>query len=102
MATHRSAEKRHRQSLKRRARNRLARATYRTAIKSAVTAAEAGTTVGANKEATNAGEVKDKTQAAVRLLDKAARHGIVHKKNAARKISRLQKRVNTLLASKSA
>lgn len=92
MATHRSAEKRHRQSLKRRARNRLARATYRTAVKSAVNVAEAG----------NAEDAKEKTQAATRLLDKAARHGIVHKKNAARKISRLQKRINSLLATKSA
>lgn len=92
MATHRSAEKRHRQNLKRRARNRLAKATFRTAIKKATTLAAAGDAQPAKSAAVDA----------ISLLDKAAIHGIIHKKTAARKISRLQKRLNKLSEQKSA
>ena len=88
MATHRSAEKRYRQSLKRRARNRFAKATYRTAMKSALELATAG-----NKK-----EALDKAKLATKLLDKAAIHGVIHKKNAQRSISRLHARINTLTA----
>lgn len=86
MATHRSAEKRHRQNLKRRARNRDARSTLRTAIKDAVSLAESGDAKGA----------KEKARVATRLLDKAAIHGLVHKKNAMRRISRLNARIKAL------
>ncbi len=79
MATHASAEKRHRQSLKRRTRNRSSRATLATAVKKVREMVEAG-----EKEA-----AKKQLQAATRLLDKAASQGIVHKRNAARRISRL-------------
>ncbi len=86
MATHRSAEKRHRQSLKRRARNRFSKATYRTVIKSALELAKAGKTA----------EAKEKAKAATRLLDKAAIHGVLHKKTAQRNISRLHLQINAL------
>ena len=86
MATHPSAEKRHRQSLKRRARNRLSKATIRTTIKNAVTLAESGKT----------DEAKAKAREATRLLDKAAVHGTLHKKNAQRTISRLNARIHAL------
>ncbi len=85
MATHRSAEKRHRQSLKRRARNRHANSTIRTLIRSAVELSQAGKTA----------EAKEKARAATRLLDKAAVHGVMHKKTAQRTISRLNARVNS-------
>lgn len=85
MATHRSAEKRHRQSLKRRARNRLAQATLRTAIKNSLALAESG----------KVEEAKAQAKVATKLLDKAAIHGIIHKKNAQRKISRLNSKISS-------
>ena len=84
MATHKSAEKRYRQSLKRRARNRHANSTIRTLIKDALELAASG------KKA----EAKEKARAATRLLDKAAIHGIMHKKTAQRTISRMHVRIN--------
>lgn len=90
MATHKSAEKRHRQSLKKKARNRFAKATFRSAVKNAITLAQSGDAKGA----------KEATRAAVRLLDKAAVHGVMHKKTAQRQISRLDTRVAQLTAGK--
>ena len=84
MATHKSAEKRHRQSLKRRANNRFAKQTLRSAMKTAVASASTGEKSVAADSAKNA----------ISLIDKAAIHGVLHKKNAARKISRLQKQLN--------
>ena len=89
MATHKSAEKRHRQNLKKNEHNRFAKATFRTAMKNALTSAQAG-----KKE-----EAKEQARAATKLLDKAAVHGVLHKKTAQRKISRLNSAVNKLTAS---
>ncbi|MDD4732042.1 MAG: 30S ribosomal protein S20 [Desulfovibrio sp.] len=86
MANHKSALKRHRQSLKRRDRNRAAR----TQIKNMV------------KAVRQAVEKKDKEQAAAALrdavatLDKAASKKVVHWRNASRRIGRLQQAVNKL------
>lgn len=90
MATHASAEKRHRQSLKRRARNRFAKSTFRTAVKDAITLAQSG----------DAKAAKEATRTAIRLLDKAAVHGVLHKKTAQRQISRLDIRIAQLTAGK--
>lgn len=79
MANHKSAEKRHRQSLKRRDRNRNAKSTIRTAIKKVHQALEAG-------DATAARELAVKAE---RLAAKAAAKGILHKRNAARRVGRL-------------
>lgn len=84
MANHKSALKRHKQSLKRAARNRA----VRTRIKNVI------------KDVRVALQQQDKEQAAAALmqatvvLDKAASKGVVHWKMAARKISRLTKAVN--------
>lgn len=84
MANHRSAVKRHLQSLKRNARNRSARAALATQVKKARVEI-------ANKQATNnQGEVRN----AVSILARSARKGILHKKTAARRISRLMKQAN--------
>ena len=83
MATHKSAIKRHRQSLKRRARNRFAKSTIRSQIKSALQSIESG-----NKE-----QAKEAATTATTLLDKAAIQGVLHKNTARRKISRLQKKI---------
>ena len=80
MANIKSAEKRWRQSLKRRLRNRAARTAARTYIKSA------NRTIGAGEPDENA------LKLAVRALDKAAERGIIHPNNAARRKSRLMHR----------
>ena len=83
MANHKSAEKRHRQNIKRRESNRTAKAAIRTTTKAALAAAEAGDTEKA----------KALAKAATSLLDKAAIHGTLHKNNAARHISNLNRRI---------
>lgn len=85
MANHPSAEKRYRQNLKRRERNRQAKGAVRTVVKRVVELAESG------KDEAAAEQLREATK----LLDKAAIHGVLHKNNARRKISRLQKKVNS-------
>jgi len=86
LATHKSAEKRDRQNKRRRARNISAKSALRTKVKAVDTAVEG----------------KKKTEAVAALkatapaLAKAASKGVIHKKNASRKISRLTKKVNAL------
>jgi len=84
MAHHKSAKKRARQSLQRRARNRHALSTVRTAIKSARAAVADGPT-----EATTTA-MRD----AERTIRKAASKGVISKKQASRRISRLAKQAN--------
>jgi len=76
-----SAKKRMRQALRRRERNRAARTALRTAIKKVRTAPD------------GAGE--SEYRSAVRLLDRAARKGLIHKNTAARGKRRLGKLVAT-------
>ncbi len=87
MADHKSAVKRHKQSLVRRERNRLVKSALKTAAKKVESAV-------AEKEK----DASDTLKAAVVALDKAARKGVIHKKTAARKKSRLTKKVNALSA----
>lgn len=84
MATHKSAIKRHRQSLKRRDRNRAVKATLRTAVKKTVELITKGELDAAKTQA----------KATNRLFDKAAIHGILHKKTAARSVSRLYQKLS--------
>lgn len=86
MATHKSAEKRDRQSKKRRERNVAAKSAVKTKVKSVISEVETG-----NKEK-SAQALKD----AIPALHRAAAKGVIHKKKAARKISRLTKKVNAL------
>ena len=88
MANHKSAEKRNRQSLVRRLRNRTNRTRMRNAIKAVDTAIDAGSQEDAQ------GALKE----ALPLIAKTASKGTIHKKNASRKISRLTKRVNKMQA----
>ena len=87
MANHKSAIKRIRQSDKRRAYNRIWRSRARTFVKKARTAIGKGQDVSAAAAA---------TIAAVRELDKAATKGVIHKRNAARRKSRLMRQLNAL------
>lgn len=79
MPTHKSAEKRERQNLVRNERNRQTRSTIRSAVKTTLDLAAKGDKAGATKAA----------REATSLLDKAVNKGVLHKNNAARKVSRL-------------
>jgi small subunit ribosomal protein S20 len=84
-----SAEKRMRQAERRRLRNRTATSTARTFIHRAERLLVGGT----------AGEDADATvKLAIRALDKAAEKGIIHKNNAARRKSRLMRKLNAAKA----
>lgn len=86
MANHKSALKRHRQSLKRKTRNRKIKSTCRTAIKNTLSAITEGDKTKAN----------DCFKIAQQQIAKASVKKIYHKKNAARKISRLAAKLNQL------
>jgi small subunit ribosomal protein S20 len=84
-------QKRHRQSLKRRARNRSIKSTIKTFVKKAV--------VAVNEGAENAAELNVRAQS---LIDKASKGSALHKRAAARKKSRLAKAINKASAAKQA
>lgn len=82
MANIKSQIKRNRQNEKRRVRNKTVRSELRTRTKTAVSAAETG--------AENAAEAE---RLAMKRIDKAATKGVIHKNAAARRKSRLAKRL---------
>jgi small subunit ribosomal protein S20 len=86
LATHKSAEKRDRQNKKHRARNIAVKSALRTKVKAVDSA------VQSKKKK----ESEDALKMTVPALAKAASKGVIHKKNASRKISRLTKKVNAL------
>jgi small subunit ribosomal protein S20 len=90
MANNRSALKRIRQSEKKRIFNRTFRNRARTLVKKARLA------IHANKVDVKAAE--EATAMAVRDLDMAASKGVLHKRNAARRKSRLMKQLAALKA----
>jgi small subunit ribosomal protein S20 len=87
MANIRSQIKRNRQNEKRRLRNKAVRSELKTRIKTAVTTAETG-----------AENSEEALRRAVKKLDKAAAKGVIHKNQAARRKSRLMKRINAISA----
>lgn len=87
MAHHKSAQKRIKQSLKKRDRNRNAKGALRTVIKQFQSALVKGPE-----------EAKSILETAVPVIAKTASKGIIHKKNASRKISRLTIRLNKAMA----
>ncbi len=86
MATHKSAEKRDRQNKKHRARNVAAKSALKTKIKSVIE----------NVNNKNKEKSINALKAAIPALNKAAAKGLIHKRNAARKVSRLAKKVNAV------
>jgi small subunit ribosomal protein S20 len=84
MANLPSVEKRNRQSIKRRARNAAVRTQIKGAVKSARTA------LGGK----DAGKTADALREAMRVIGKARSKGVLHRRTAARKISRLAKAAN--------
>ena len=83
MANIKSAIKRNKQNEKRRIRNRVYRGRARTAVKQARAATRGKDVQSAQQE----------TYEAISALDKAAEKGALHKNNAARRKSRLMKRL---------
>ena len=83
-----SAVKKHRQSLKRRARNQHVRSSLRTIIKKFHALIESNDTEGASTA------LRD----VVRTLDKAATKGVIKKRTASRRVSRLSIMVHKLQA----
>lgn len=86
MANHKSAEKRIRQSLVRRDRNRSFRTAMRTEIKRLRKAIEEG----------NAEEAKGLLTSTLGTIDSTAQKGVIHRNAAARTKSRLTRAVNAL------
>lgn len=82
MANINSQIKRNRQNEKRRLRNRIARGSARTAVNKARAAFEA-----------NSPKTREEVMKAISALDKAAELGVIHKNNAARRKSRLMKKL---------
>ena len=83
MANHKSAEKRVRQTVNRRLRNKHVLTTMRTYIKRVRVAIEEG----------NADLANDTLKNATQALARAASQGVIHRNQASRKISRLTKAV---------
>ncbi len=85
MANIKSQIKRNRQNAERHERNKAVRSELKTRTKTVLTAAQAG-----------GEEAAELLRVAVRRLDKAASKGIIHKNQAARRKSRLMRRINEL------
>jgi small subunit ribosomal protein S20 len=86
MPNNAAAEKRMRQEQKRRAHNRSVKSIVKTQV---TKARQAITTTSVNAENAEAA-----VRAAVSELDRAAKKGVIHKNNAARRKSRLMKQLN--------
>ena len=84
MANHKSALKRHRQSLLARARNRAVKTRVRNVIKDVRAALASGDTAAAESA----------LLVATKALDKAASKKVIHWKTAARNVSRLSVAIN--------
>ena len=88
MANHKSALKRHRQSVVRRSRNRAIKSVLKKSVKA----------VNIAVEQESAEEAKAALKVAIPTISKAASKGTIHRSNASRKISRLTRKVNALEA----
>lgn len=86
MATHKSAVKRMRQSERRRMRNASIKSSVKTRIKKVLESVDAK----------DLEKSKEELYRTAKAVNKAASKGVLHKNNAARKISRLTKKVNAL------
>ena len=90
MANHPSALKRHRQSEKRRVRNRSVKSKLKNLVRQV-------------REAVNGSNAEASTKSfatAARALDKAVSKGVLHRNNASRRISRLARAVSRASAAK--
>lgn len=85
MADHKSAVKRARQNEKRRLRNKSTKTRTKKIVK--------GVRLAVNEKSKEA--ALSELNTAKSIIDKAAKKGVIHKKTASRKISRLSRLVNT-------
>ena len=86
MANIKSQIKRNKQNQKRRMRNRVYRGTARTYVRKAEAAIKVGDSQASQEEVLKA----------IKALDKAASKGVIRKNNAARRKSRLVKKLNSM------
>jgi small subunit ribosomal protein S20 len=86
LANIKSQIKRNKQNQGKRQRNRVYRGAARTYVRKAQAAIKSGVEVNAQAEVKNA----------IKALDKAVTMGVIHKNNAARRKSRLVKKLNSL------
>ena len=85
MPNKKSAEKELRKNIKRNAQNTKVKDTMKKAVKNSL------------KVVANGGKVaKEDLSKTIKAIDKAAKKGVIKKNTAARKKSRLQKKINTL------
>ena len=84
MANHKSAAKRAKQNETRRMRNKSVKTSMKTSIKKVLAAKESGSE-----------ETTTLLNQAKSVIAKAAKKGVIHQNNAARKISRLSKNINS-------
>lgn len=89
MATHQDAVKRHRQSLRRRARNRHYRSMMRNQVQRVRNAVDAG----------DQGQAQTEFRKAQSIVHRVARKGIIHRNQAARRISRMNALIKKTFAS---
>ncbi|WP_036224423.1 30S ribosomal protein S20 [Mesoaciditoga lauensis] len=89
MANSRSAKKRVRASERKRIMNQIAKSKFKTAVKKALSAAENGEE-----------DLQAKLSEAFSKIDKAAKSGAIHKNQAARRKSRLIKKIRLLQQTK--
>ncbi len=83
MPNHKSAQKRHIQSCKKRLRNRMIKSALKTQLKKT------------NYHIQNkSNDAKKSITLAIKTISRAKTKGIIHKKNAAKKISKLMKKAN--------
>ncbi len=87
MAHHKSAKKRIRQNDKKRIRNRHIRTTLRSAMKR----------FEQTLEKQNAEELKALVNKTISIVDTAATKGVIHKNKAARHVSQIRRKINSLL-----
>ena len=87
MPNNASAKKRMRQEEKRRLHNR----SVKSSVKTYITKARVSIDYGESRE-----EAQEAVRHAVSELDRAAKKGVLHRNNAARRKSRLMKRLNTM------
>lgn len=90
MATHKSAIKRAKQNEQRRMRNKSIKTRVKNVMKDVTSAVEKKSSEEAEKA----------LKIAVPIIDKAASKGVLHRRNVARKISRLTKKVNQIPSSR--
>ena len=82
MPNNAAAEKRMRQEKKRRLRNRMVKSTVKTYVTKARQAIDSGA------------DAQEAVRTAVSELDRAAKKGVIHRNNAARRKSRMMKQLN--------